>query len=72
MQIEVKNIRAGDLVDLQGDKFADPKRDNIFLESECVIVLDTDQENSECVAILFDGFDLVGFPSEHKLTVYRD
>lgn len=64
-------IVPGDLVDLEGDQYADPGNDNTHLQSELVEVACVEQETPRCVAIGFEGFDVVGFPTHHLLRVKR-
>ena len=61
------NLKVGDMIDLEGDVYADPGCDHPWMESEYAIVTEVDHETSECVAIGFEGFDLVGFPVQHPL-----
>lgn len=67
--VAAKDIKEGDLVDLQGDRYADPKGEHTWLEFEFVRVLDVTHEGSECIAVAFDGFNVVGFPQSHNLKV---
>jgi hypothetical protein len=68
-QTKVSDLKEGDLVDLQGDKFADPNENPTF-ESEYQIVESIEIESAGCIAVHFTGFDTVGFPPDHKLPVY--
>lgn len=68
--IEAFMIVSGDIVDLEGDKYADPDNDNVRFQSEYMeVVYVEDQETPRCVVIGFGGFDHVGFPLYHKLKV---
>jgi len=69
--IEAFMIVPGDLVDLEGDKYADPKSDNVSLQCEYMSVVHVEQETPQCVAVAFECFDVVGFPTYHKLRVVR-
>lgn len=69
MKIPAFQIRAGDLVDLRGDPFADPKHDHALFQFELAEVVEIEQETPSCVAIGFEGFDIVGFPTDHLLDV---
>jgi hypothetical protein len=62
-------LRPGDLVDLEGDPFADPDRANVSLASEFQRVATVDRETPNCVAVGFEGFDAVGFPAGHHVRV---
>ena len=67
MDTPATEIKVGDMIDLEGDTYADPARDHPWMESEYAIVTEVDHETSECVAIGFESFDLVGFPTHHPL-----
>lgn len=64
-----REVKAGDLLNLEGDPYADPKRDNALFECEYVEVAFVEQETPECVLMGIEGFDWVGFPTEHPLKV---
>lgn len=66
-RMEAKNIKEGMWCDLKGDKYADPDNDNLQLQTEYVLVDYVEQETPECIAIGFSGFDVIGFPPEHKI-----
>jgi hypothetical protein len=65
----VSMLRVGDLVDLAGDPFADPESDNISLECEYAVVCEVAREADDCIAVGFEGFDVVGFPPDHIVWV---
>ncbi len=67
--VMAKNVKVGDLVDLEGDEYADPDYDKTWMLYLFAEVTDVEQETPECVAIGFEGFDLVGFPTDHELRV---
>lgn len=67
--IEAFMLVPGDRVDLEGDRYADPEGNNAVLQCEYVEVICVEQETPECVAIGFECFDMVGFPTHHKLKV---
>lgn len=71
VEVAAKDVKEGDLVDLEGDTYADPDRDHPAFESEFQTVMEVEHETPECVAIGFDGFDVVGFPVDHVLKVKR-
>ena len=64
---KVTDLREGDRVDLEGDPFADPRRDNIIAEYEYVEVAGIEQETPGCVRVDFYDYDSVGFPTNHRL-----
>lgn len=62
------DLRAGDMVDLEGDPYADPDHDIQsfqFLYMEVTVV---EQETPECVRVNFADWDSCGFPVDHELT----
>lgn len=70
MRLTAAEVREGDLIDLHGDQYADPQRANGF-EHAYSEVSYVERETAECVAIGFEGFDVVGFPIDHPLNVRR-
>lgn len=68
--VRADQIRQGDIVDLYGDKYADPDEDpGKCYEFENVPVIEIPvAETPNCVLIYFDGA-AVGFPPEHELKV---
>lgn len=69
MRIPAHMIQVGDLVDLEGDAYADPRSDNPYFRCELATVASIDAETSNCIAIGVEGFDVVGFPADHLLNV---
>lgn len=67
--VPAKNVRVGDLVDLEGDSIADPDRQNFAFECELQAVSAVEEETRDCIAIHFEGVDTFGFPPDHKLKV---
>jgi hypothetical protein len=65
------DLRPGDFVDLEGDKYADPDNANVTYEFEYQEVCEVTKETPQCVAVGFDG-SLVGFPPDHLLKVRGD
>ncbi|KKL89018.1 hypothetical protein LCGC14_1918920 [marine sediment metagenome] len=70
MKMPAAWICEGDLIDLAGDPYADPDDEHAnWFESEYLKVVQIIRETPKCVAIGFEGFDLVGFPVDHILNV---
>lgn len=65
----IDELRVGDMVDLEGDRFADPTRDKPCLEFEYQTICEINRETPTCIAVGFEGFDIVGFPPDHTVTV---
>lgn len=62
----IAELVPGDMVDLQGDRFADPKNNYPPFEFEYSTVMEIDRETPTCIAIYFDGF-ACGFPPDHQV-----
>ena len=78
MKLPAFQIQPGDLIDLEGDCFANPNGAHAQFQSELAQVSDVEIEETPCecgahkrvtVAIGFEGFDIVGFPQCHMLNV---
>jgi len=69
--IRADQIKVGDYVDLEFDPYADPDSENIQFETEYAVVEYIERETPDCVAIGFEGFDVVGFPPNHVLSIWR-
>ena len=67
----VRHLRPGDLVDLEGDAHADPVRRNPILPFEGLVVVHVTRETPDCIAVHFEGFDVVGFPAHHRVRLMR-
>jgi hypothetical protein len=59
------DLREGDYVDLEGDPFADPRRDSAYFRYEYAMVNGVDIETPTCVCVWIDGVDAFGFPPDH-------
>lgn len=64
------SLEPGDMVDLEGDKYADPDREHPWLEYELATVVEVVRETPECVCVYFEGL-AVGFPVAHVLAFVR-
>jgi len=62
-------LRVGDLVDLEGGLFADPDGTDPALQFEYAVVCEISRETEDCIAIGFEGLDIIGFPPGHILLV---
>jgi hypothetical protein len=70
MMLPAFQIGTGDLIDLEGDQFADPDCNHPALASEYAQVIEVEEEDGgRCIAISFEGFDIVGFPRNHLLNI---
>lgn len=64
----VSELKPGDLVDLEGDTFADKSKHPEF-EFEFQEVMQIDPETPDCTAVYFSGGACVGFPPSHIVPV---
>ncbi len=69
-QVAVENLQEGDLVDLEGDPYADPNRVNVRFENEFAEV-DYVEINGGTVEVHFVD-DWIGFPTGHTVEVAED
>jgi hypothetical protein len=67
--LPVSDLREGDLVDLEGDPFADPRRDRIAFATEYQTVEAVVRETARCVAVYILDVDCFGFPPGHHVRV---
>lgn len=65
--VPVSEVSEGDWLDLEGDKYADPKGDRIEFETEYVTVAAVRRETAHSTALMIEGVDLFGFPPDHKV-----
>lgn len=66
--IKVSDLKEGDLVDLEGDPYADPKSQRAVLKYMLAEVQSVEREALDCICVYFD-FDAVGFSSDHLVRV---
>lgn len=69
MAKHAKDLRAGDMIDLEGDHYADPTHNPAY-ECELCLVAGAEVETPECVRIDFEGLSSIGFPPDHLLSVH--
>lgn len=70
MKRKISELEVGDLVDLEGDQFADPKHDNFLFECEYQVVAEIETETPDCTVVYFDG-GAFGFPPQHIVEVQK-
>lgn len=66
---KIENGEAELMVDLAGDKYADPDGDNPVFEDLYAEVIGVTKETPECIVVHFEGMPSVGFPVYHQLKV---
>lgn len=71
LETPVKDVKVGDFLELQGDAYADPKKDNTVYEFEYCLVEEIEQETISCICLYFDNSNPVGFPPDHLVKVVQ-
>ena len=66
-RVRAKNIRPGDVVDLEGDPYANPDSEDVAFRYEHALVLNVERETPECVRLDL-AHESYGFPVAHRLT----
>ena len=66
--VAVGDLQIGDVVDLEGDEYADPLKDNTLLQNEYQEVSEVEVEEPGCVLVCFNDF-MCGFPPDHQVKV---
>lgn len=68
--VKIRDLKPGDMVDLQGDPYADPNHEAIELEYELMSVYEVVEETPGCFLVTCNNFDFgCGFPPDHKVLV---
>lgn len=67
MKKRIDELTIGDMVDLEGDKYCRGAQD--IAPFTAFTVCEIERETPDCIAIGFDGYDVVGFPPDHVLEV---
>lgn len=62
-------IKEGDLIDLEGDWFADPKGTRREFKDELARVVEVNREGDSCIVLGIEGVDAFGFPPDHLFFV---
>jgi hypothetical protein len=65
--VAIKDLKAGDLIDLENDRYADPDGVKVEYQSEYSEVDEIDQETDTCIVVYFTSTQAVGFPPDHKV-----
>lgn len=68
-RVRVRDLKVGDLADLEGDRYADPLHSNPLLEFEYAEIEAITPETPTCTCVWFLGFDAVGFPPDHLVRI---
>jgi hypothetical protein len=74
LAIRAIDLIEGDLVDLEGDQYADPDNDNQIYPYLLHTVSNVEHERNSfdvitCIAVTFEGGPTIGFPIDHQLRV---
>lgn len=67
---KVQDLKTGDKVDLEGDKYADPFNNNPYYASELAIVDSIEQETESNIIVYFEEAT-VSFPMNYELKVVK-
>lgn len=70
--LRADQVKEGMRLDLENDKYADPKGENTAFQAEYVTVVEVEIETEDTVRIDFDSADSVGFPLAHTLFALTD
>jgi hypothetical protein len=73
VDMRVDEIRVSDMVDLEGDRYADPHAGtpDSSWQFEYGAVVDIERETPTCIRLDFHNSESVGFPPDHVLKVHR-
>ena len=63
----VRDLKPGDMIDLERDLIADPNGDKVEFQSEYAIVGEIVEETPACIVVYIDGVDAFGFPPDHMV-----
>lgn len=66
--MKVRDLKPGMLLNLEGDPYADPDHDNVYLEYEFQVVVTVEEETPECVVVYCENFTCA-FPPDHDVEV---
>jgi hypothetical protein len=69
--VKARDLRPGQLVDLEEDAIADPLLDHRRYEWEFMEVMEAVPETDACIRVEFDGVS-IRFPADHVLAVLND
>jgi hypothetical protein len=69
MQKQAIDLKAGDMVDLEGDPFVDQTEHGPSVQSEYAVVETIEIETADCVCVYFENFPTHGFPANHLFTI---
>lgn len=67
--VAIKDLRPGDMVDLEGDKYADPDGGNAMLADRLHEVDFVEVETRGCTCVDFLDYSC-GFPPDHEVRVH--
>ena len=63
----VIDLNPGDIIDLAGDRYADPTGASTYFECEYAMVSFVRSETPDCIVVGIDGVDWFGFPPDHEV-----
>ena len=68
IMLPVNELKIGDFIDMEGDKYADPNGDNVALAYEWQEVYSLERETPTCI-VIETPYITVGFPVDHVVRV---
>ena len=68
--MKAKDLKEGDLVDLESCPYV-TKEKHPIIEFELATVVHVERESFECVAIGYEGIDVIGYSPDQLLKVKR-
>lgn len=69
--IRADEVKEGDLIDFEKDKYADPKGERLEFQTEYGLVDYVERETATCIAVGVQGVDVFGFPPDHLLHLFE-
>jgi len=67
--VTIPDLKPGDLIDLEGDVYADPGGSNISFEFEFCTVAHVERETPDCWRVDTECDGSFGFPPDHTVAV---
>lgn len=71
MKKKIKDLKPGDRLDLEEDKYADPTKDNPVFQCEILTVESVEKETENCYVVSFSNYSDIGFPPNHEVDIVK-
>lgn len=72
MEKLISELQVGDVIDLEGDEYADPNQDVSTFQMLYVEVASVEVESPGCIAVGIEGVGTFGFPPTHTIYCVAD